>query len=190
MVEPLPKPSVEVVSALHRRLIEREIELPLEVIAVVAAAYLDYLKTPDGVQFTALQMGLQFKEGDKSAQYRMVDGFGNVKQEIKAGQLGFVSGVYYKGMPLGREQLEITERNEHICEDCGTKSHCPKEVWDPLSADDKILCNSCLLNWPDPRVRSEGDRSACGECPAIKCPSHPTRMTQEAQRHEQYQYTG
>lgn len=178
-------PPYEIVMALQTRLRDRGIELPDDLVAVVAGSFLDFAQSPTGVQYLSVMLGMRWNAGSELNEYRFRDGYGNQQEEINADEIGFVEGIFYKGQPITPAQVVVQPKSMRDCDDCRVKTHCPKEVWDNVNKTWKQLCNYCLSNSEHAALRQEGSKHRCVDCPTTKCAHNPNK-----EGYEHHRYTG
>lgn len=143
-------------------------------LAVTFAATMEYIKSPEGVQYVGEMLQFEIEQGRKDKTYVVLDGFGR-EYRTKPESIVFVKAALVNGVPTSCRQILSREITENHCELCGTKSYCVKLVKDRITRDEVLACNHCLVHNELSYLRDEADSGMCMNCPIVECPYHPMK---------------
>lgn len=173
-------PSLETLSGVRRQLISAGIkaeDINEEWLVTVVAAMSKWMtRTTDGLEFVVASLGFQRRMGDDDKIYRYIEPTTQNVYEIPPNQVRFFAGAALKGFPINPIDLEVSERRTEQCEGCGIVAHCLKEVRDPISDRLERLCNNCLWQSDNWRIKDHGDPMICQECTVLGCHHHPRKQ--------------
>ena len=145
-----------------------------EMVAVIAAATISWLKKPDGVETFSNAFGIRKVEGKADKKYIIRNGM-NVAREVSHDDIAWFYTLFVRGQITDPDLLEEIDKPVMFCDACGMGGHCPIEVRDRETGKAQHYCNHCLLGQEDPNLRIEGDSKKCWSCPAAACDYHPSR---------------
>jgi len=180
------------VSWIQRKLHRLELFYDAETIAVIAAAALEYNKTPEGFEKLADTLGFDCIEAPSDHKYYLRDGYGRTGREINPDSIAFIRGAIVQGYPVNIRMIERTPIPKTICDECGVREHCVKDHFDSDRDRTISICNRCLGLQPNPRLRDEHQSSRCRNCPIEDCDHNPMKniIAIEDQRNEQHRNIG
>jgi len=146
-----------------------------DVLTICFAATLEWVKTPDGLNEIADDVGFEVEEGRPDKKYTYHDGFGR-KSEVDPKDIVYVRTAFVKGLPVPTRHIEEDLRLEDTCEICGIISHCVKTVRDEENFNKKVkACEHCLSFSESLSLKSCGDIEKCQSCIILECSHHPLR---------------
>ena len=175
MAELLP-PSWEMIRGIQNHLTDKDIDLSDELVAVVAAAMNEWIRSPSGAQHVVGLLDFDWRTAKRDQVYDVLDGFGCVSEaNIPAEDVLVFSGIMIRGEPTPRSQVHAKEIPTLTCEECAIIDHCVKTVLHPHTGKLIDMCNHCLINQEDLRLRDEGRPADCETCPSLNCNYNPNR---------------
>jgi len=169
-------PSWEMVNGIQQHLRDKDIILEDDLVAVVAAATNEWIRSPDGAMHIMKLLEFDWRTAKRDQSYDLLDGFGAaVEVDIPADQVLVFSGIMVHGEPVPRAQLHAREITTLTCEGCAIIDHCVKTVIHPHTGKMVDMCNHCLICQEDLRLMQEGNSSDCETCPSLGCTYNPNR---------------
>lgn len=171
-------PSAETLAGVRRQLVDAGVDPINEewLLVVVSAMTKWQTTTADGMRFFVNSLGFCWKDGEDDKVYRYIDPQTQTVYDINPKDIHFFSGSAVRGVPIDVNSLEVYDRKAEQCEGCGICAHCLKEVRDPISDRLERLCNNCLWQSDNFRIKDQGDPMICEECTVTHCYHHPRRQ--------------
>ena len=155
---------------------ERGIDIPADHIAVVMAAFENWIRTTrEGKEHVVNLFGFDWAAGDPALAYEFRDEYGRVLDRIKSDQIYFLQAAVAKGEFVPLSQITTVPVEKHGCDACGILSHCTRVIKDSRGKDMRV-CNHCLQFNDESDNRSlSGGHKECESCTATLCEYNPAK---------------
>jgi len=167
------RPTPEMVQDIKRELTTAGIEwdsIPTEWLEAIAAATFKWIATkPQGLEHTSRLLNLSWEHGRKDTNYQILNVYGIPDEDINPEDIFFFEGCMIKGKLFPKEHVRINEIAKDQCGECGTMTHCIKEVFNHRKDATEPFCNACLIQSEDLRAREHADTQMCVACPDTTC---------------------
>lgn len=168
------RPTVETLQAIKRQIADAGVSLesiPNDWAEVIIAATAKWIATtPDGVASVAKLLNLECFPGSDDKEYIYYPDVGPRELPVKPENILFLKGIVIDGMPAFTSLLDIKQKKEESCEDCGIISFCTKVILEPAAGRHLMrLCNFCISHHSHPRVYDQGNKEDCKRCPKTTC---------------------
>lgn len=178
----LYRPNPSTFQGIRRQIIESGIDpdhINNQWVEVAIAATAKWLSTTEeGARVFSSLMGFRTTKGMEDKEfiyYPEENDTGPTELPIKPSDITFFQGITINGLPAKITQLEVKDKKEDNCEDCGIMSHCTQVILDPYTDQLMRLCNNCVVNNENSKVYDQGDRDGCRACTKLNCPNHTER---------------
>lgn len=161
------RPDMSMVVDIKRELTSAGVEgdsIPMDWLEAIAAATFKWIATkPDGLRQVSNLLKGSWSKGRPDEVYTLNH------EEIKHDDVYFMKAVLVKRQMIPANSLKIKDKFKVRCDECGTSSHCVKDVYLHLKDRTDSYCNACLTQSDDLRLRDNGDMGMCSLCPDTTC---------------------
>lgn len=161
------RPNNDMTQDIKRELMNAGIDsgdIPMDWLEAIVAATFKWVATkPDGLRQVSALLGGAWERGKSNKTYS-IDG-----KEVSHDEVFMMKALLAKGRVTSFGRLKVEDVAKVRCDECGTSSHCVKDIYSYRRDRTDSFCNACLVQTDDLRMRDHGDMGMCDTCPDTTC---------------------
>ena len=161
------RPTGSMVQDIKRELVNAGINgenIPVDWLEAIAAATFKWIASkPEGLKQASRLLQATWKQGAMNEEYFFHGG------KVQHDDVYFMQATMVKGEMVPPSSVESKDKYKVQCDECGGSVHCVRDVYNYNKDRTDSLCNACLSQNEDLRLREHGDQSLCDICPDTTC---------------------